>query len=192
MKNSTLLLIAFLFATLCSNHSYAAGGSSTGLTFHPSLFYEQSSSNLSGTSNTANSTTTTKTYLGLAFGYIADSSLFLGGQYITDRISVTGSDDTTRTAYGPAIGYVGQSISLLYTYYMSVVESKGSANYGGGSGWQFDLGWKFDVSSGFALGPQITYKYFTYTKVTTTTESNLSPSYNYSELIPQLAMWFML
>lgn len=112
--------------------------------------------------------------------------------------SLNNTSKATRTSLGPVLGYVTQTYHVLFTYFydskwnLNTTTSGGSNKYQyTGSGLQLDLGYKIEFA-GFWFGPQISYKAFTYGKLSTdgSATDSISPKLEDSSLDPSLTIFF--
>lgn len=145
----------------------------------------------------------------LRIGVRAMENIFLGGIYGIDdsRVKTTGysspsqnyDEKTTRRSYGPLAGYVAEDFYVLAAYHFASewkIESVPSAAPSStstytGRGYQLDAGLKIPLW-GFWISPQLSYKYFSYAKLVSSTsgESTLSPELSVEKIDPSLGLWF--
>lgn len=133
-------------------------------------------------------------YLGLI--YQADKDGLKASGYSSDSLNNTTSSQ--RASLGPTISYITETYHAHLTYFYSskwkldVVTNTGTNAYEyTGTGLQADFGYKFPVW-GMLIGPQISYKKFTYTKLSTNggTEISLSPKLEEDTFEPSLVIYF--
>ena len=129
-----------------------------GLVFSPTFFYRSEETKV-GTSVSER----TDTLMDARLGYSLASGLYLGAIYAMDNRDF-GSNEAKRTSYGATVGYYQGSWALFFHYFLSSKNQFGSSDAYEGTGIQFDFGYYFTVGSGFSVGPQLSYKAFTYTK----------------------------
>ena len=105
------------------------------------------------------------TYMDFKLGYQWPSGLYIGAIYATmDRNE--NSVDRVRTSYGGTLGFDSAQGIYLHGSYLISSTYKIDANdtLQSGTGLQFDFGYLFRVANILQLGPQITYRTFTYSK----------------------------
>lgn len=112
--------------------------------------------------------------------------------------SLNNSSTATRTSMGPTVGYVTTTFHVLLTYFfdskwqLNTTTSSGTNKYEyAGSGLQLDLGYKIELWKMW-FGPQLSYKKFTYNKLSTDGGSadSISPQLEDSALEPALVFFF--
>lgn len=127
----------------------------------------------------------------LAFTYQGEQTTTKTSGYSSDSLNNTAKGQ--RASFGPSVGYVTTSFHIIFTYFydsklnLKTTTSSGTSKYDySGSGIQVDLGYKIPIW-GFFFGPQLSYKSYTYGKLSTDggnktaidpklQESNLEPS----------------
>jgi hypothetical protein len=133
-------------------------------------------------------------YLGFAYQGEQDNSKTSG----YSSASLNNTSKGTRTSMGPTFGYVLPTFHALLTYYfdsklnLNTTTSSGTNKYAyTGTGFQLDVGYKIELW-GFWFGPQLSYKLYTYNKLTTDggAASSISPKLEESNLEPSLAVYF--
>lgn len=142
--------------------------------FSPAFFYK-SQETKAGSSESER----TEMLFDLRLGYILDSSIYVGAIYAQDTID-TGNSEAVRSSYGPSVGFFQDSFALLLHYFLSSELDDDSTVYEG-SGLQVDVGYYMKVGSNSSLGPQISWKKFTYNKLDGNT---LSPKIEVTKLDP--------
>ncbi|MBK8201073.1 MAG: hypothetical protein IPK68_01685 [Bdellovibrionales bacterium] len=103
----------------------------------------------------------------LGFGYSMASGLYLGGIY-----GVVGADDgindVSDNYLGVSIGYRSSGWQLTAHYFLTAEdELSATSQLTGGSGIGVDLAYLWSINITFAIGPQLTYRSFKYTKYET-------------------------
>lgn len=122
-------------------------------------------------------------------GYVMPMGLYLGGMY-AHLSNDSGSSDSSGSLIGPTVGYSSMmGFYTLLTYHI-IGEVGDTTKFTGGKGPQIDIGWVFPLSSGFAIGPQFTYRSISFDKVET---GGVSTDTDYTEttIAPYLSLWFM-
>lgn len=145
----------------------------------------------------------------LKIGGAISSEIFLGLSYQGEQgetknsgyssAALNNSSKDQRTSYGPFIGYITPTFHSAFTYYylsqwdLNTTTSTGSTKYKyTGSGMQFDIGYKIQLG-GIFFGPQLSYKIFTYKKLSTDdgAEASISPALKDSAIEPSIVLyWF--
>jgi hypothetical protein len=153
--------------------------------FRPAVTY---TSDESGTSPT---TKTTRRVIDLGAGYVSPGGWSLLAVYGMEnrKVEAPGSSTTgDRTSLGAGGGWTAGATGAYVdaVYFFQAEYSVGSTNYKG-TGWQVDLGYKFDVGR-LQVGPQLTYRNFSYDKVNGATQS---PVYKQNNLDPMFALCLM-
>ncbi len=200
IKTSTLINTIFLSAILTFAIFPSAGYAQDGHYFiSPAIFYSADLQEQTAKADSSNS------ILDLRAGFSIAPNIFVGALYSMDNKNVKTSGYSTasnnydevrkRTSYGPFVGYLSTNFYALFTYLMSSqwavtsTTSTGTTNntYTGG-GYQFDLGLKFPLW-GVQFGPMISYKLYTYSDISGSTNQTLSPAFKETKLDPTLAIW---
>jgi hypothetical protein len=193
MKNTNskiLVIVVGLIALTLPTLSFAAGESG-GVNISPYLMYYQTADK-TGSSDS----TTSGTLIDLKAGYLLSSGLYLGAAYTTNAYAQTSGNTTTTlnlTAYGLSIGYFYNGFYGIFNYDLSSeYQISNSTKYTSGTGTDFDLGYRFIVGTNVAIGPSVSVKTLTYTKVSTNgTEVALTNNYVHGEVYPYVTLWFM-
>lgn len=109
------------------------------------------------------------------------------------------SSKSQRTSLGPTIGYITPSVHVMFTYFIDSKWNLNTTSSSGqksrfdyvGTGMQLDLGYKIPLW-GFFFGPQISYKKFTYEKLSTdgSATSSISTKLEETNLEPSLVLTY--
>lgn len=109
------------------------------------------------------------------------------------------SSKGVRTSLGPSVGYVTPTYHAIFTYFYDSKDkidttsaSAGSNKYSySGNGMQLDLGYKIPIWGGF-FGPQLSYKTYTYGKLSTNggAANSISPKMKESNFEPSLTFFY--
>lgn len=118
------------------------------------------------------------------------SGLYLGGIY-----GVVGEDDGTNDVssnyLGVSIGYRSSGWQLTAHYFLTAEdELSATSQLTGGSGIGVDLAYLWSINTTFAIGPQLTYRSFKYTKYETggsETTVDVTQSYSLPYIVFALA-----
>ncbi len=141
--------------------------------------------------------------LDLHVGYITGKKIYFGLMYhqgFLEEKAGSGSLTTTeyeRTAYGPTIGYIADSLRLSLTYYLhaeyksKVNDTNTRTTYEDGSGFQIDVAYGFKASSNVYVGPNLSYRKFSY-KTLTGNNVSFDAKINEAEILPLIATWITL
>lgn len=132
--------------------------SASGYFFSPALFYRTEETKTEG----GNETELTHTMFDIRLGYIMTSSFYLGAIYAQDTRD-TGDNEFVRSSYGPTLGFIKDEFVILFHYFISSEDDYETVVYEG-TGMQLDIGYYMRVGSSTRIGPQLSYKKFTYTK----------------------------
>ena len=167
----------------------AAHAQSTGFVISPTAFYYSFKEQTS----TTNTDKVSALYYDLRVGFILSNSLYIGGIYSSMNRDYEGSGTKKRTSLGASLGYFSPSgfYVMGHYYFQSEYNDFGSTVLNKGSGFQADLGYFFSVSSSVRIGPQITYRSFSYGQIQNGGVST-SASLSHNELIPFIAIGFFL
>jgi hypothetical protein len=112
--------------------------------------------------------------------------------------SLNSTSKSKRTSLGPTVGYVTPTFHALFTYFydskwnLTTTTSTDSAKYDyKGSGFQLDVGYKIQLWE-LWFGPQLSYKKFIYSKLTTDggASESISPKLEDTGLEPSLVIFF--
>lgn len=201
--NLTFIVLVLISLTLRVNAQDAPGNNSSSKPFLVGFgaFYKAESRKRSAKSDTSS-------YLAdLRLAYAVADSLYLGATYGLDveNIETSGyasaSDNSTselnRQSYGPTFGYFRSNFFSFITYHLNStwkVSSKGSSTNTEeeytGTGFQLDVGVILPLGS-VSIGPQLSYKTFTYKKLKSNggSSSSISPAFKDDKLEPQLTIW---
>lgn len=212
MKRQKHLVIMFCLLIgggLASNDASAqlgGGGFSESLNedfyVSPSLFY------YSGLRS--KSTREEKTFLAydLKVGYQVYPNIFLGLIYQGDESTIknsgyasetlNNSSKSSRASYGASLGYITPSLHFMFSYYieskwkLNTTTSAGVGRFDySGNGMQFDIGYKIPLGK-VVFGPQISYKLYSYSKVSIDggQSASASPKLEESNLEPSLVLYY--
>ena len=112
--------------------------------------------------------------------------------------ALNNSSKGARSSYGPMIGYISTAFHATFTYFLAsewklnttTSTSTGVYKYSGG-GFQLDLGYKIPLW-GFYFGPQLSYKKFSYSKLSTNggSAASISPKLEESAIEPSIAFFY--
>lgn len=135
-------------------------------------------------------------------------NVFLGPSYLGEQEntkasgysseSLNNSSKSARTNYGACASYMTDTFNFSFTYFVSsqwdleTVTSTSTNRYSyTGSGFQADLAYKFPVW-GMYVGPQLSYRLYTYDKLSTNGSSSqsITPKLEESSLEPSLTFYF--
>lgn len=191
----------FVVGILAGSAAYADGY------MRPTVMY------LSEGAEQGSKSTTTRSLLDFAAGYMHPSGVTLGLLYSTEhRKSITSTlngngtftdtqVDGDRLSVGPSLGWAapGDTGPYLMATYFNSTELTGSNNgtiYGvssttksSGTGYQGDAGIRFGFRK-VSLAFQLSYKHFAYTKQSTSTATtDLSPVLKETYVDPYFAVW---
>lgn len=112
--------------------------------------------------------------------------------------SFNNTSESKRSSLGASVGYVTSTFHFFFTYFvdskwnLETVTSSGANKYDyKGSGLQLDLGYKIPLW-GFFIGPQISYKLFTYDELVTNggTSASITPKLEDKKLEPALVFYY--
>lgn len=160
---------------------------SAGLIFSPSVFYK----NYTDEFGAGNKVETTETFYDIKLGYALSNGLYFGGLYsgmTRDQNDVKQS----RSSYGASLGYVSGGWFLMGHYLLSSEYKIGSdVTYTGGTGFQADLGHWFRIANQFFIGPQVTYRTWTYSDLKTDSGTQSASGVKGSELLPFISLAVM-
>jgi hypothetical protein len=161
-----LIVISLIFASFTSQAA---------IIFAPGLAYTKDTTTVDGTK-----TESKRTSLDLRLLYLHQSGLLLGGMY-----AMTSINDDDQTAVGPSLGYNAKNgFFALFTYFLvSEYKFSSGGKYKDGMGPQIDIGWVFPLTESIYLGPQLSYRSVSYSKIdsggnsvsTDTTVANTTP-----------------
>ncbi len=162
----------------------------------PGLSIQQGTSNSGATSlnPTSYATTSNLQVLEFVIAWTTEKSWAFGINSATDtqsiKIGSSAASTYTRASTGLVAGMVTEKFSGLFTYYFASSYSLASASSTyTGSGFQLDLGYKIPVK-GWAFGPRLTYRSFSYTNYTySSTSESLSTAKTDVELYPSVGVW---
>jgi outer membrane autotransporter protein len=125
-------------------------------------------------------------------GYRTPTGWFFGLIYST--FSGTGSATMTGSALGNSVGYFDGVFSAMLSIYLTAVTQESnsavSLHRSEGTGVQLDVGCMFPIGSGFSFGPMMTYKNFTYNKMTDQSGLVTSTATPEISIAPYLALSF--
>lgn len=144
----------------------------------------------------------------LKLAYQVSTNIYLGAIYqheqeevITSGYSSATSNNTAnskRTSLGASLGYATETFHVFLSYFVSskwnldTVSSAGANQYDyDGSGFQIDLGYKIPLW-GFFVGPQLSYKMFTYDELVTNggSAAGINPKLEDTKLEPALVFYY--
>lgn len=184
MNLANVILVALMGFVV----GFSSSAQAQSIFFGPSFLYTTSTSNNEGTE-----TEQTRMDYDIKLGALLSSSIYVGGIYAQSNFeSQTGSSVTeqTRTSYGASVGYMQPAGWFVIGHYFitSEFERSSTVTDQGGSGFQLDIGYLFDLGSSITLGPQISYKTFTYTERDSGTVTTDLDDTGYSELRPMVAL----
>lgn len=196
-------LLVVIFATLTFHTTTSAQESVSGDFYvAPSLLYYN---NLR-----ARNSKDEKAYLAydLKVGYQIYPDIFLGIVYQGEQdnrktsgyssATLNNSSKGVRTSLGPSIGYILPTYHIVLSYFLDskwnldTTTSSGTSKYAyTGSGFQLDLGYKISFL-GFLFGPQLSYKSYSYGKLSTDggAADSITPKLEESNLEPSIAFYF--
>ena len=132
-------------------------------------------------------------FAGLAYQVENDNSETSG----YSSAALNNTSKSTRISMGPSVGYVAATFHFLLTYYfdskwqLDTTTSTGSSKYNySGSGLQADIGYKIELGKIY-FGPQLSYKKYTYGKLSTDggAETSISPKLEDSGVEPSLVLF---
>lgn len=112
--------------------------------------------------------------------------------------SLNNSSQSSRTSYGPSVSYMTDTFNLSVTYYMAskwdleTATSTSTTRYSySGSGFQADIAYKFPIW-GMHVGPQLSYRLYTYDKLSTNggSSQSIAPKLEESTFEPSLTFYF--
>lgn len=192
MKNFkwTIFVLAILSFSV---NAFARGGGGSGVVLDASAMYL-----INNNTNGNTTTSTNQTLLDGVAGYRFSSPLFLGGLYSYDSTSSTTTNSPTSTnvytSYGATVGLDTGDWYLLGTYIIGSEDDNTSNNiktaYTGGSGYQFSLGYRIMVTSNFGIGPEVTYRYLSYTTQQVGGAASTSATVNHTALLPYISFTY--
>lgn len=137
------------------------GGASADVIVRPGFMYLTDSIDGGG-----GPTTTTRTLMDAAVGFVSKGGWTITGVYDSDSKSVTSSGSSNkfnRTSMGLGLGYMAKNgVFVDLAYFIQSTYKIDEFKYDG-TGFQFDLGYRFEFSK-FAVGPMFAYRAFTYDK----------------------------
>jgi hypothetical protein len=178
------LFILLSFATPKLNAQSSGSGSTSDFFIGGSIFY-----NSDLRVRTSRDEEAHMAYDGRA-GYQIYPHVYLGGMYQVEQDSINtsgyssdslnNSSKSNRASYGPSLGYITEALHLNFTYFieskwnLETTTSTGNGTYAySGAGFQGDIGYKFPLW-GMLIGPQLSYRKFTYDKLSTNNGSALT------------------
>lgn len=182
------LLKIFVTVYLGSTAVFARAQS---VVFSPSLFYKTYSDDFERENGAVLESEVVETYYDIKLGVVLDNQLYLGAIYSQMSRDFQSDDvERVRTSYGASVGYLQpQGWYILAHYFLaSNYEYTETLTFKGGSGFQFDLGYLVDLGSSFQLGPQISYKSFSYTELDDDGSSEDLEKGNSSDLLPMVTL----
>lgn len=154
-----VLVKSCVLATVLAVFGFSNVAQAEGVVLSPTFFYRSEETKVG-----ANKAERTDTLIDARLGYSFASGLYLGAIYGMDNRDY-GSSEAARTSYGATVGYYQGSWALFFHYFLSSQDKVGNGDPFKGTGIQFDFGYYFSLGSSFSVGPQISYKAFTYTKL---------------------------
>ena len=141
-------------------------------------------------------------------GYQVHPEVFLGLHYQVEDENIENSgyssanlnntSVTKRTSIGASVGYVTSGLHLFFSYFLDSKWSLNTTSSGqqnrydyNGAGFQVDVGYKIPLW-GLFLGPQISYKKFSYGNLSTDggSASSISPQLEETSVEPSLAIYY--
>jgi hypothetical protein len=144
----------------------------------------------------------------LKFSYQVHPNVYAGIGYQAEEENVTtsgysaaslnNSSKSTRTSWGPNVGYITPTWHAIFTYYydskweLNTTTSGGSNKYAySGDGMQLDFGYKIQLWK-VLFGPQLSYKTFTYSKLSTDggAKDSISPKLKETGFEPSLTAFY--
>lgn len=184
-----LSILGILFGFCFLGALETANAQSTGLVISPTGFYY----NFKEQTSTSNTDKVTALYYDLRVGFIMSNNLYIGGIYSAMNREYDGLGSKKRTSLGASIGYFSPNgfYVMGHYYFQSEYKDFGTTILNKGSGFQADLGYFFNVSPSFRVGPQLSYRSFSYGQIQNGT-STTSASLSHNELIPFIALGFFL
>ncbi len=131
-------------------------------------------------------------YYDLRGGFYLGESFYVGGIYQNMSRDFQSLGSRERSSYGVSAGVfpMGGIYLLGHYYYKSTYQDLDKSTLSHGSGMQVDLGYLFSFSDAFKIGPQMTYRSFSYKEQTSngvTTPSQI----NHYEFLPFLSAAFI-
>lgn len=184
MKIQARLILALL-VTIASSQAFAD------YIFGPALSYETLKEEVDGSTTDDTKMLT----LDLRLGYVFNQNgLYVGAMYKLEKDDFQGGD-LNGYALGPSIGYVNSNgFSALVTYHIMAerkyTSSGTEAKYSSGQGYQLDIAYAPEITSGFGIGPQMTYRYVKFEKQKIGPAPETSTSREITSLDPTLVFWF--
>lgn len=133
-------------------------------------------------------------FLGPTYQYEQEDSKSAG----YSAASLNNTVKSQRNSLGASVGYVASTYHFILTYYLDskwkldTTNSTGSSKYEyQGTGVQLDAAYKIPIW-GFHFGPQLSYKIFTYEKLSTNggTAEKISPKLEDSALEPSIVLFY--
>lgn len=197
-----MLKILILFGLLFSAPAFAQEATPGNFLLAPSVFYYGGARSRSSKDD--------KSYLvyELKFSYQVHPNIYFGIDYQNEQetvktsgyasASLNNSSKSTRSSYGPTIGYVLPTWHVFFTYFynskwdLNTTTSSGSNKYAyTGSGMQLDFGYKIALGP-VLFGPQLSYKSFEYSKLSTDggAEDTISPKLKETGFEPSLVAFY--
>lgn len=204
MRSFLFLLLVSLTATFAHAQSFTPSSSGSGGDYlvAPSLFYLSSVRTRSSREETAYFSAD------LRLGYQIYPQLYAGINYQADQKNVESTGFTVesfnntsklkRNSIGASLTYVMDSVHFSFTYYvdsklaLSNTNGIGNTNYEyTGTGLQADVGYRFLIW-GISLGPQLSYKSYTYSKLNIdgAGTNQITPKLEESNFEPSLIAYF--
>lgn len=178
------LVRLFIFVSLLVGSPFA----SAELIFSPSLFYKTFTDEFGSGSRRS----TNETFYDVKLGYALSNGLYFGGIYsgMTRRERAGGpANNFERSSYGASIGYVSGGWFLMGHYLIASDYKLGdNLTFTGGDGFQVDVGHWFQVAGQLYLGPQLTYRTWSYSDVKTPAGTQGVSGVKGSEFLPFLAL----
>lgn len=196
---SQLFIVVFIILATTTLANAQDGGSGGNYFISPAIFYNADLQERSAKADSSN------LLLDFRGGINVGTNMYVGLLYAMDNKSVKTSgyssasdnyeDTRKRTSYGPFFAYFIDSFFGMFTYLydsewsISSVGTSGTTNtVYDGWGYQLDLGFKFPLW-GVQFGPLMSYKYFSYSKITSGSPQALNPEFKETKLDPSLAIW---
>lgn len=167
--------------------SWAASGRAGSFSVAPALFYatsEYDRTEIGGGTGESSSL-----YYDLRLGYSWSNGMYAGAIYGT-RGDGNGTNDFAETYMGASFGYSNDGWIAVLHYFISAEEEIGTnTSLTSGTGFGLDIGYMWSVNNTFSIGPQLSYRTFSYTKLDvagTETDKDTSQAYT----LPYIALGF--
>lgn len=155
--------------------------------FGPSLLYYTWDETFEGSSDSE----LTATYMDFKLGAKVTTNVYVGGIYSTMTRESNGNE-RKRTGLGPSVGLMSGGLFLIAHYLLNVEYVRSNSDtLEEGSGLQVDFGYLSSIGSNVYVGPQLTWRSFSYKKHNQGGSTSTLSDTKHTETVPYLALAFM-